>query len=89
MARRGRGQALPRHADPGPHGQLLRLRQDRALPISDVFSHCNSVNACHMANIAMLLGRRSRGTEKKEFIGDSEANQLMRRPQREPYAIKV
>ena len=64
--------------------------KDRSLPISDVFTHCNSVNACHAANIAMLLGRKVKWDRKKyEFVGDDEANQLTRRKQREPYAIKA
>ncbi len=64
--------------------------KDRSLPISDVFTHCNTVNACHMANIAMLLGRKvTWDRQKQEFAGDDEANQLTRRPEREPYVIKV
>ncbi len=64
--------------------------KDRSLPISDVFTHCNSVNACHTANIAMLLGRKVKwNPEKYEFVGDDEANQLTRRKQREPYAIEA
>lgn len=62
----------------------------RKLPISDVFTHCNTVNTCHMVNIAMLLGRKINWDPKKqEFIGDDEANQLTRRKQREAYAIKA
>lgn len=62
----------------------------RELPISDVFTHYHSMNACHMANIAMLLGRKLRwDNEKFEFVGDAEANLLLRRRQREPYTIKV
>jgi predicted dehydrogenase len=64
--------------------------KDRSLPVSDVYSHCNSVNACHMANIAMLLERKVKWDRKKqEFIGDDEANQLTSRKQREPYTFKV
>lgn len=64
--------------------------KDRSLPISDVFTHCNAVNSCHMANIAMLLDRKvTWNPEKYEFVGDDEANRLTRRKQREPYAIKA
>jgi predicted dehydrogenase len=64
--------------------------KDRSLPISDVFTHCNSVNACHMANIAMLLGRKiTWDWQKQAFVADDEANQLIRRHEREPYVIKV
>ena len=64
--------------------------KDRSLPISDVFTHCNTVNACHMANIAMLLGRKvAWDREKQAFVGDDEANQLTRRHEREPYVIRA
>jgi myo-inositol 2-dehydrogenase / D-chiro-inositol 1-dehydrogenase len=60
------------------------------LPISDVFTHLNAVNSCHMANIAMMLKRKVKwDPEKYEFVGDAEANMLAHREQREPYAIKV
>ena len=59
------------------------------LPISDVFTHCNSVNACHMANISMILKRKIKWDQDKyEFIGDQEANKLIRRAQRESFEIK-
>jgi len=64
--------------------------KDRSLPISDVHTHTKSVNACHMANIAMLLGRKIRWDPKKyDFIDDPQATALMTRKQREPYTIKV
>jgi myo-inositol 2-dehydrogenase / D-chiro-inositol 1-dehydrogenase len=64
--------------------------KSRKLPISDVFTHCNTVNTCHMVNIAMLLDRPVKwDSQKFEFIGDDEANQLTRRKQREPYAFKA
>ncbi len=28
------------------------------LPVANVFDHVRSVNACHFANIAMLVGRK-------------------------------
>jgi myo-inositol 2-dehydrogenase / D-chiro-inositol 1-dehydrogenase len=75
------------------HGHMANFFdciKDRSLPISDVFTHCNSVNACHMANIAMLLGRKvTWDQEKWAFVGDDEANQLIRRHEREPYVIRV
>ncbi|MHC4398646.1 MAG: hypothetical protein ACYTG0_03105, partial [Planctomycetota bacterium] len=74
---------------PGSHMQnFFDCVKDRSLPISDVFTHCVSVNSCHMANIAMLLGRKIRwDPEKYDFIDDPEASALIGRPQREPYSI--
>lgn len=60
--------------------------KSRELPISDVWSHANSVNACHMANIAMLLKRRLTFDHAAyQFVGDDEANQFMSREQRSPW----
>ncbi len=73
------------------HGHMANFFncvKSRALPISDVFTHCVSVNTCHTANIAMLLGRKvTWDQEKYAFLGDDEANQLTRREQRAPYTI--
>jgi myo-inositol 2-dehydrogenase / D-chiro-inositol 1-dehydrogenase len=68
---------------------FIHCIKTRAKPISDVWTHCNTMNACHMANIAMLLQRKIKwDPQKREFVGDSEANRLRHRPQREPYAIR-
>ncbi|MFH1922100.1 MAG: hypothetical protein ABIP48_19715, partial [Planctomycetota bacterium] len=76
---------------PGSHmANFFECVKDRSLPISDVFTHTNSVNTCHMANIAMLLGRKIRwDQEKYDFIDDPEASALVSRRQREPYTINV
>jgi myo-inositol 2-dehydrogenase / D-chiro-inositol 1-dehydrogenase len=75
------------------HGHMANFFdcvKDRSLPISDVYTHCNSVNACHMANIAMLLGHKIKWDPGKyQFIDDEQANHLTRRKEREPYTIRV
>ena len=64
--------------------------KDRSQPISDVVTHCNSVNTCHMANIAMLLDHKVKwDAAKQEFVGDDDANRLTWRKQREKYAFKA
>ena len=64
--------------------------KSREKPISDVWTHCNSVNSCHMANISMLLNRTVKfDPQKYAFTGDDEATQLMSRKQRAEYAIEV
>ncbi len=80
---------LYRGKEPGSHMRnFFECVKDRSLPISDVYTHTNSVNACHMANIAMLLNRTVKwDPDKYEFPDDAEANALTRRPQREPYQI--
>jgi hypothetical protein len=72
----------------GHMANFLDCMNDRSLPISDVFTHLNSVNACHMANIAMLLGRKVRwDLKQQQFSDDAEANALMSRKQRPPYTL--
>ncbi len=45
---------------------------------------------CHMANIAMKLGRRLQWDPKKEeFLNDEEANAMRTRVQREEFKIEV
>ncbi len=64
--------------------------RSRSTPISDVFTHHRAVSACHLCNIAMLMGRKLRWDPKKEsFIGDGEANALVARKQRKPYRIEA
>ena len=68
----------------GHMANFLDCVKDRSLPISDVFTHVNTVNACHMANIAMLLGHKVRwDLKQQQFVGDADANALMSRRQRE------
>jgi len=74
----------------GHMANFFHCVKTREKPISDVWTHCNSVNACHMANIAMLLDRTVRFDPKKyQFADDAEANALMTREQRAPYQIDV
>ena len=62
----------------------------RTQPISDVYSHHRCASNCHMANIAMLLGRRLQWDPvKEEFLSDDEANAMRTRTQREGFEIDV
>ncbi len=57
-------------------------------PVANVRDHVRAVNACHLANIALLTGRAVKfDPVKQEFVGDAEANQLISRQVREAYAI--
>lgn len=59
-------------------------------PVANVWDHIRAVNACHFANIAMLVGRKIVwDPQAKQFVGDEEANGLRRRKQRAPYTIEV
>jgi predicted dehydrogenase len=60
--------------------------RDRGLPVSDVHSHHRAMTTCHLANIAMRLGRTLKWDPAAEQItGDDEANGFLKREQRKGY----
>jgi len=59
-----------------------------AQPVANVPDHVRAVNACHVANIAMLLDRKVRyDPAAGQFKNDAEADRLMKRARRAPYDI--
>jgi hypothetical protein len=76
---------------PGNHmGNFFECIKDRTDPISDVYSHHRAMTTCHLANIAIRLGRKINwDSEKEQIVGDSEANQWLAREQRKGYEIDV
>jgi len=74
----------------GHMANFLHCVNTREMPISDVWTHCNSVNACHMANIAMFLRRKvTFDPTPYRFVGDDAANAFLRREQRSPWQVTV
>jgi predicted dehydrogenase len=64
--------------------------QTRAQPISDVFTHHRALTTCHLANIAIRLGRTLQWDPKaQQIVGDEDANAWQTREQRAGYEIKV
>jgi hypothetical protein len=62
----------------------------REQPISDVSTHHRALTTCHLANIAMRLGRKLQwDPQKEQIIGDQEANAWQARDQRKGYEIVV
>lgn len=62
----------------------------REQPISDVWTHNRMLEICHLANIAIRLGRELKwDPAKREIIGDSEANSFLSRESRDGYEIDV
>ena len=60
------------------------------VPVANVKEHVRAVNATHLANVALLTGRKvSFDPATQQFPGDAEANKLVRRDQREGYEITV
>ncbi len=65
----------------------MRLRTQ---PISDVWTHNRMLETCHLANIAIRLGRElAWDPVKREIVGDDQANSFLSRESREGYAIDM
>ena len=63
---------------------------DRSEPISDVWSHVNTMNSCHLCNIALMVGRDLKWNPKvRNFGDDSEANALLSRKRRDGFKLNV
>lgn len=59
-------------------------------PVANVSDHVRAVNACHLANIALLTGRKVKfDPAKQQFPGDAEANALISREKRSGYGVTV
>ena len=60
------------------------------LPVANVFDHVRSVNACHMANLTLLLGRKVNYDPVSGGFGDdAEANALRKRARRPAFDITL
>jgi len=57
-------------------------------PISPIEVGHRSATICHLANIAMRLGRKLRwNPDEDRFLGDDDANRLLRKPLRAPWHL--
>jgi predicted dehydrogenase len=76
---------------PGNHMQnFFDCVMTREQPISDVYTHHRAMTTCHLANIAIRLGRKLRwDPERQQIVGDSEAQTWQAREQRKGYEIVV
>ncbi|MGV3719375.1 MAG: Gfo/Idh/MocA family protein [Actinomycetota bacterium] len=76
-----KGKRLDRHM-----GNFAECILDRSLPVSDVYSHHRSLTTCHLANIAIRLGRKLNwDPEREQITGDPEANAWQAREPRRGY----
>ena len=67
-------------------GNFFDCVQSRKKPVSDIESQHRSVSTCHLGNISMKLGRPVKWDPETETFGnDSEANQLLKRDQRDGF----
>ena len=64
--------------------------RSRTQPISDVWSHNRMLEICHLANIAMRLGRPlAWDPVRREIVGDAQANAFLARESRKGYEISA
>ena len=64
--------------------------RERKEPISDVHTHMEALNVCHLAGIAARLGRTVQWDGSAEQItGDDQANSMLARPYRAGYEIET
>jgi predicted dehydrogenase len=70
-----------------PHVRnFLDCMKSRHEPISDLASAHRTSTACHLANIAMRVGRVIRwDEEKRDIVGDDEASRLLTKTYRAPW----
>jgi predicted dehydrogenase len=72
----------------GHKNNFYRCIREGGLPISDVFSHVQTLNTCHLAAIAARLGRTIKWDPKSEtIVSDEQAASLLARKPREGYEI--
>lgn len=69
---------------------FLHCHKQGLEPISDVHSHMQMLNVCHLAGITARLGRKINWDAKSEtIVGDELANSMLARPYREGYEIEM
>jgi predicted dehydrogenase len=69
---------------------FIEAMRSRKQPISDVWTHNRMLEICHLANIAIRLGRELQWDPvNREIVGDDQANAFLSRESREGYAIDM
>lgn len=73
---------------PHHHRNFLDCMVSRKLPICDVEIGHRTATACHLGNLSCRLERKLTWNPETETIeGDSEAAEMLNRPNRKPYSI--
>lgn len=69
---------------------FIHCSREKKEPISDVHSHMEMLNVCHLAGISARLGRSVKWDDANEqIVGDDEANSFLARPYRSGYEIEM
>lgn len=76
---------------PGDHMRnFFECIKTREQPISDVVTHHRAMTTCHLANIAIRLGRPLKwDPEREQIVGDEDANRWLAREARKGYEIHI
>ena len=83
LARLYKGKQYEAHKD-----NFYRCIREGGLPVSDVFSHVQAMNTCHLAAIAARLGRVIKWDPKSEkILGDDQAAAFFARKPRKGFEI--
>jgi len=73
---------------PGHHEDFLRAVRERGTPMAPLEVGIRTATMCHLANIAMLTGRKLEWDPVKEcIVNDDEANKMCERPMRAPWRL--
>lgn len=70
-------------------GNFIECARSRKDPICDVDTGHRSATECHLANIALRLGRKLEwDADREQFVGEgaTEANRMLAREMRKPYS---
>ncbi len=68
------------------YGNWFDCIKSREKPICDVAIGHRSASVCHLANIAIRVGRKiTWDPSRQEIVGDTEAAAMLRRPYRQPW----
>ena len=85
-----KGLPMEHNARKAHWANFLHCVRERKEPISDVHSHMEMLNVCHLAGITARLGRSLKWDDANEqIVGDDEANGFLARPYRDGYEIEM
>jgi hypothetical protein len=71
----------------GHKENFVRCIREGGLPVSDVFTHVQAMNVCHLCTISARLGREVAWDPKTEKTGDAQSQSFLAREQRKGYEI--
>ena len=85
-----KGLPIEHNGRPAHWFNFLHCHREGLEPISDVHTHMEMLNVCHLAGISARLGRDLKwDNESEQIVGDDQANSMLARPYREGYEIEM